>query len=97
MALSSLLLGVVLFQGPGDAWALVPDARQVKRLYWELFQTTEIWMRLIPGIPRESRRWCASSSRPSFPGGRRRIPSRGFRGNQRVSRHEWSSGPSPCR
>jgi hypothetical protein len=51
MALSSLLLGVLLFQGPGDGWALVPDARQVKRLYWDLFQTTEIWMRLIPGDP----------------------------------------------
>jgi hypothetical protein len=48
MALSSLLLGVVLFQGPGDGWANVPDARQVKRLYWDLFKTTEIWVRLIP-------------------------------------------------
>ena len=49
MALPSLLLGILLFQGPGDGWALVPDTRQVKRLYWELFQTTEIWLRLIPG------------------------------------------------
>lgn len=51
MAPSSLLLSILLFQGPGDGWALVPDARQVKRLYWDLFQTTEIWLRLIPGDP----------------------------------------------
>jgi hypothetical protein len=48
MTLSSLLLGVLLFQGPGDGWALVRDTRQVKRLYYDLFQTTEIWLRLIP-------------------------------------------------
>ena len=51
MALSSVLLGVLLFQGPGDGWANVPDARQVKRLYWDLFKTTEIWVRLIPETP----------------------------------------------
>lgn len=51
MAPSSLLLGVLLFQGPGDGWANVPDARQVKRLYWDLFKTTEIWVRLIPESP----------------------------------------------
>lgn len=51
MPLPALLLGILLFQGPGDGWALVPDTRQVKRLYWDLFQTTEIWVRLIPEGP----------------------------------------------
>ena len=51
MALSSLLLGLLLFQGPGDGWVLVPDTRQVKTLYWDLFQTTEVWLRLIPEEP----------------------------------------------
>jgi hypothetical protein len=51
MALPSLLLGILLFQGPGDGWALVPDARQVKKLYWDLFQTTEVWIRVIPEDP----------------------------------------------
>jgi len=49
--LSSLLLGLLLFQGPGDGWALVHDTRQVKRLYYDLSQTTEIWLRLIPEDP----------------------------------------------
>jgi hypothetical protein len=51
MALPSLLLGILLFQGPGDGWVLVPDTRQVKKLYWDLFQTTEVWVRLIPQDP----------------------------------------------
>jgi hypothetical protein len=51
MALPSLLLGILLFQGPGDGWALVPDTRQVKKLYWDLFQTSEVWVRLIPEDP----------------------------------------------
>ena len=48
MMLSSLLVGLLLVQGSGDGWALVHDTRQVKRLYYDLFQTTEIWVRLIP-------------------------------------------------
>lgn len=43
-----MLLGVLLFQGPGDGWVLVSDTGHVKRLYWDLFQTTEIWLSLIP-------------------------------------------------
>lgn len=47
-----LPLAVLLFQAPGDGWATVQaPPREVKRLYWELFQTTEIWLRLIPEDP----------------------------------------------
>jgi hypothetical protein len=51
VTLPSFLLGILLFQGPGDGWALVPETRQVKKLYWEVFQTTEVWVRLIPEDP----------------------------------------------
>jgi len=45
-------LGVVtllLLQAPGDGWGMVDSRpREVKRLYWELFQTTEVWVTLSP-------------------------------------------------
>jgi hypothetical protein len=50
-SLGSLPLALLLFQGPGDGWALVPGTREVKRLYWDLFQTTEVWVRLVPENP----------------------------------------------
>jgi hypothetical protein len=47
-----LPLAALLFQAPGDGWAIVQaPPREVKRLYWDLFQTTEIWLRLIPENP----------------------------------------------
>jgi hypothetical protein len=49
--LAPLVIGSLLFQGPGDGWALVHDTRQVKRLYYDLMQTTEVWVRLIPESP----------------------------------------------
>jgi hypothetical protein len=51
MPLSSLTLALLLFQAPGDGWAMVQGTREVKKLYWELFETTEIWIRLIPEDP----------------------------------------------
>jgi hypothetical protein len=46
------LLGVVtllLSQAPGDGWGMVDSRpREVKRLYWDLFQTTEVWVTLSP-------------------------------------------------
>jgi hypothetical protein len=51
VVLGSLPLALLLLQAPGDGWALVQDTRQVKRLYWDLFQTTEVWLRLIPEDP----------------------------------------------
>ena len=46
------LLGVVtllLSQAPGDGWGMVNSRpREVKRLYWDLFQTTEVWITLSP-------------------------------------------------
>ncbi len=46
------LLGVaalLLLQAPGDGWGMVDSRpREVKRLYWDLFQTTEVWVTLSP-------------------------------------------------
>jgi hypothetical protein len=40
---------LLLLQAPGDAWGMV-DSRpdEVKRLYWDLYQTTEVWVTLSP-------------------------------------------------
>lgn len=51
MPLCSLTLALLLLQGPGNGWAMVPGTREVKRLYWELSETTEVWLRLIPEDP----------------------------------------------
>ncbi len=74
MALPSLLLGILLFQGPGDGWVLVPDTRQVKKLYWDLFQTTEIWVRLIPEDPAGKPPLVSLMFQAYFPGRAERDP-----------------------
>lgn len=46
------LLALSLFQGPGEGWNLVQaPPREVKRVYWDLFETTEVWVLLLPGGP----------------------------------------------
>jgi hypothetical protein len=48
----AVALVLLLVQAPGDGWALahVPP-REVKTLYWELFNTTETWVSIIPAGP----------------------------------------------
>ena len=47
LALSLMALSAA--QGPGDGYNLAPSApREIKTLYWELFKTTETWLRLSP-------------------------------------------------
>jgi len=36
---------------PGNGWGLVPGVGQVNNLYYELFDTTAIWVHLIPEDP----------------------------------------------
>jgi hypothetical protein len=49
---SVLPLVLLAFQAPGDGWALTQAApREVRRLYWDLFQLTEVWLRLTPEGP----------------------------------------------
>ncbi len=46
------LLALFLFQAPGEGWNLVQaPPREVKRVYWDLFETTEVWVLLLPGGP----------------------------------------------
>jgi hypothetical protein len=78
MALSSLLLGILLFQGPGDGWVLVPSTRQVKRLYWDLFQTTEVWLSLIPEDPAGTHPLVTLIFQAFFPGRAERDPYSGL-------------------
>jgi hypothetical protein len=52
VALWTWSLAILLLQAPGDGWAPVQaPPREVKRVYWELFQTTELWLQLIPEDP----------------------------------------------
>jgi hypothetical protein len=40
---------VLSAQAPGSGWATVPTPeRTVKTLYWQLFNETEVWIRLVP-------------------------------------------------
>lgn len=49
----SVLLTLLLLQGPGEGWSLAPaPPREVKRLYWDLFGTTEVWVLLLPDSPK---------------------------------------------
>jgi hypothetical protein len=38
-------------QAPGSGWAVVPTPeRTIKSLYWQLFDVTEVWTRIVPRI-----------------------------------------------
>jgi hypothetical protein len=43
---------LLLLQAPGDGWA-VTDSKpgEIRKLYWDLFDTTEVWVRLSPEVP----------------------------------------------
>ena len=69
-----LVIGLLLAQGPGDGWWLVPGVRQVDNLYYELFNTTEIWVCLIPEDPAGKPSLPTLVFKAFFPG---RLPYRG--------------------
>jgi hypothetical protein len=72
LALSSLIL---LAQAPGAGWAMAPaPPREVRRLYWELFETTEVWVRLTPGNPNEAPPLLSLVFQAFFPGRPSREP-----------------------
>jgi hypothetical protein len=38
-------------QAPGTGWAVAPaPPRAIKQLYWELFNVTEVWTRIVPRL-----------------------------------------------
>ena len=46
------VLSLLLVQAPGDGWAVAPGTPgEVKHLYWDLFDTTEVWLQLRPELP----------------------------------------------
>ncbi len=49
MAALLAVVTLLLSQAPGDGWGTVDSRpREVKRVYWDLFQTTEVWVTLSP-------------------------------------------------
>ncbi len=43
---------VLLFQSPGDGGALTDSKPgEIKSLYWDVFDTTEVWLRVSPEAP----------------------------------------------
>lgn len=54
VVLVSLLLALLLLQGPGEGWNLAQaPPGEVKKLYWDQFETTEVWVLLLPDGPKE--------------------------------------------
>jgi hypothetical protein len=45
------VLSLLLVQAPGDGWGMAPGKPgEVKHLYWDLFDTTEVWVQLAPDL-----------------------------------------------
>src|SRR5688500_17336400 len=66
---------VLLVQLPGGGWTLAPaPPREVKRLYWELVETTEVWVRLTPGYPSGNAPLLSLVFQAFFPGRQPREP-----------------------
>jgi hypothetical protein len=81
-----LPLALLLLQVPGDGGALVQaPPREVKRLYWELFETTEILVRLVPEDPDGRPSLVILTFQAFFPGRAERDPYSGL--------PQWPKGP----
>jgi hypothetical protein len=78
MPLGSLTLALLLFQAPGNGWAMVQGTREVKKLYWDLFETTEMWTRLIPEDPDGKPPLASLIFQAFFPGRAERDPYTGL-------------------
>jgi hypothetical protein len=76
LALSSLIL---LAQVPGTGWVMAPTPpREVRRLYWELHETTEVWVRLTPGDLNGASPMVSLVFQALFPGHAQRDPYSGL-------------------
>jgi hypothetical protein len=72
LVLSSL---ISLAQAPGAGWVMAPaPPREVRRLYWELVETTEVWVRLTPGDPNGAPPLLSLVFQAFFPGRQPREP-----------------------
>jgi hypothetical protein len=76
LAITSLIL---LSQAPGSGWVMVnAPPREVRRLYWELQETTEVWVRLTPDNPEGGPPPVNLVFQAFFPGRARRDPYSGL-------------------
>jgi hypothetical protein len=74
-----VLLCLFLLQAPGEGWNVVQAApREVKRVYWELFETTEVWVLLLPGGPDNEPSRVNLVFQAFFPGRAKRDPYSGL-------------------
>jgi hypothetical protein len=49
---TAAVLSCLLLQAPGDGWDLAGGTPgEVKHLYWELFDTSELWVQVSPQLP----------------------------------------------
>jgi hypothetical protein len=75
----ALSLLVLLAQAPGAGWAMAPSPpREVRRLYWKLQETTEVWVRLTPGDPNVAAPLVSLVFQALFPGRAPRDPYSGL-------------------
>ncbi len=75
----ALSLMLLLLQVPGDGWAIQSSpAREIRRLYWEIFQTTEIWVRIVPEHPDSRSPLVGLIFQAFFPGPAKRNPYSGL-------------------
>jgi hypothetical protein len=85
LAGSLALVALLLLQAPGDGWAIATGSpREVRHVYWDLFQTTEVWVRLVPEDPQGGPRLLNLVFQALFPGRAERDPYSG--------RPQWPSG-----
>jgi hypothetical protein len=69
------LWSLFLLQVPGDGWNLSQaPPREVQRLYWDLFETTEVWVLLLPGGPQNQPQPVKIVFQAFFPGRAKRDP-----------------------
>lgn len=91
MALRLLALMLLLPQAPDDGWGLTRvQPREVKRIYWELLQTTEVLVASSRSILTESRCGSTLSFRRSSQGARSGIRTRGCRSGRKARQPDWS-------
>lgn len=71
----TLLTALFLLQAPGDGWGVAPaPPREVRRVYWDLFQTTEVWVLLLPEGPQGEPPLVNFVFQAFFPGRAKREP-----------------------
>jgi hypothetical protein len=73
------LMALLLLQVPGDGWSFVQaPPREIKRLYWDLFETTEVFVLLLPEDAKGEPKGVNLVFHALFPGRAKRDPATGL-------------------